>query len=122
MPPFDLDTTLASYDASRLTLCSIGSHSALEVASGARAQGLRNLIVTERGRNTTYDTYYARRFDGPPRGCVDATLELAKFADVLNDDVVARLRGENVVFVANRSFEVYLHQRYSYTEIEERAP
>ena len=117
---FDLRATLARYDAAALTLCSIGSHSALEVASGARAQGLRNLIVTERGRNATYDTHYARRFDGPPRGCVDATLELDAFADVLDDAVQERLRSENVVFVANRSFEVYLHQRYSYTEIEER--
>jgi 5-formaminoimidazole-4-carboxamide-1-(beta)-D-ribofuranosyl 5'-monophosphate synthetase len=115
---FDLAGTLASYDASRLTLCSIGSHSALEVASGARAQGLRNLIVTERGRNKTYDTYYARRFDGPARGCVDATLDVAQFADVLADGVQEQLRRENVVFVPNRSFEVYLHQRYSYAEIE----
>src|ERR1700738_1472134 len=120
VPPFDLPGTCASYDRSRLTLCSIESHSALEVASGARAQGLRNLVITERGRNRTYDTYYARRFDGPPRGCVDATLEVAKFSDVLDDGVQERLRRENVVFVANRSFEVYLHQRYSYTEIEER--
>ncbi|HEY4440544.1 MAG TPA: DUF1297 domain-containing protein [Candidatus Elarobacter sp.] len=117
---FDLAATLASYDATRLTLCSIGSHSALEVAAGARAQGLRNLIVTETGRNLTYDRYFARRYDGPPRGCVDATLELKKFADVLDDDVQQRLRAENVVFLPNRSFEVYLHQRYSYAEIEER--
>ncbi len=120
MPPFDLDATLASYDASRLTLCSIGSHSALDVASGARAHGLRNLIVTERGRNATYDRYYAYRSDGPPRGCVDATLEVERFADVLNPDVIDRLRRENVVFVPNRSFEVYLHQRYAYAEIEQR--
>ncbi len=117
---FDLASTLASYDASALTLCSIGSHSALEVASGARAQGLKNLIVTERGRNATYDRYYARRGDGPPRGCVDATLELERFADILDDDVQERLRRENVVFVPNRSFEVYLHQRHSYAEIESR--
>jgi 5-formaminoimidazole-4-carboxamide-1-(beta)-D-ribofuranosyl 5'-monophosphate synthetase len=118
--PFDLPGTLAGYDSSRLTLCSIGSHSALEVAAGARAQHLHNLIVTERGRNATYDRYFARRADGPPRGCVEATLELAKFADVLDDDVQMRLRAENVVFVPNRSFEVYLHQRYAYAEIEER--
>jgi 5-formaminoimidazole-4-carboxamide-1-(beta)-D-ribofuranosyl 5'-monophosphate synthetase len=118
--PFDLAATLASYDPARLTLCSIGSHSALEVASGARAQGLRNLIVTETGRNETYDRHFAHRFDGPPRGCVDATLELAAFADILNDDVQQRLRGENAIFVPNRSFEVYLHQRYSYAEIEAR--
>jgi 5-formaminoimidazole-4-carboxamide-1-(beta)-D-ribofuranosyl 5'-monophosphate synthetase len=118
--PFDLAGTLASYDAGRLTLCSIGSHSALEVASGARALGLRNLIVTERGRNATYDRHFARRADGPPRGCVDATLDVDRFADVLDADVIERLRAENVVFVPNRSFEVYLHQRYSYAEIEER--
>ncbi len=117
--PFDLAGTLATYDTAQLTLCSIGSHSALEVAAGARAQGLRNLIVIERGRNRTYDTYYVRREDGPPRGCVDATLELARFADVLDDDVQVRLQRANAVFVANRSFEVYLHQRYSYGEIEE---
>ncbi|HZO94779.1 MAG TPA: DUF1297 domain-containing protein [Candidatus Baltobacteraceae bacterium] len=126
--PFDLAGTLAAYDPTQLTLCSIGSHSALEVASGARAQGLRNLIVTERGRNRTYDAYFARRGGGEPeergrgpaRGCVDATLQVERFADVLNDDVQQKLRARNVVFVANRSFEVYLHQRYSYTEIEER--
>lgn len=118
--PFDLQATLASYDPAKLTLCSIGSHSALEVAAGARAQGLRNLVVTERGRNRTYDTFFARRGDGPARGCVDATLELAKFADVLEPQIVARLRAEHAIFLANRSFEVYLHQRYSYAEIEER--
>jgi 5-formaminoimidazole-4-carboxamide-1-(beta)-D-ribofuranosyl 5'-monophosphate synthetase len=118
--PFDLPGTLAGYDPSRLTLCSIGSHSALDVAAGARAQNLRNLIVTERGRNATYDRYFARRADGPPRGCVEGTLDLAKFADVLDEGVQTRLRAENVVFLPNRSFEVYLHQRYSYAEIEER--
>jgi 5-formaminoimidazole-4-carboxamide-1-(beta)-D-ribofuranosyl 5'-monophosphate synthetase len=118
--PFDLRGALAAFDPSRLTLCSIGSHSALEVAAGARAQGLRNLIVTERGRNATYDRHFARRLDAPPRGCVDATLELARFADILDEDVQARLRAEQVVFVPNRSFEVYLHQRYSYAQIEER--
>ncbi|BDE05960.1 5-formaminoimidazole-4-carboxamide-1-(beta)-D-ribofuranosyl 5'-monophosphate synthetase [Vulcanimicrobium alpinum] len=119
-PAFDLPGTLTSYDSGRLALCSIGSHSALEVAAGARAQGLRNLIVTERGRNATYDRYYARRFDGPPRGCVDATLELERFAGILDDDVQEKLRAAHVVFVPNRSFEVYLHQRYSYAEIEAR--
>ncbi len=117
--PFDLRRTLASYDARKLTLCSVGSHSALEVASGARAQGVRNLIVTERGRHRTYDEFYARREDDPPRGCVDATLEVARFADLLDGGVQERLRRENVVFVPNRSFEVYLHQRYSYAEIED---
>jgi 5-formaminoimidazole-4-carboxamide-1-(beta)-D-ribofuranosyl 5'-monophosphate synthetase len=108
---------LARYDRSALTLCSVGSHSALDVAYGARAQGLRNLIVTARGRERTYANYYGRRAD-PPRGCVDETVHLAAFTDILQPDVQARLLAHNVLFVANRSFEVYLHERYSYDEIE----
>jgi 5-formaminoimidazole-4-carboxamide-1-(beta)-D-ribofuranosyl 5'-monophosphate synthetase len=108
---------LAGYDRSALTLCSIGSHSALEVAYGARAQGLRNLVVTAKGRELTYTRYYAGQ-SNPARGCVDETLELQAFPDLLNDDVQRQLRQRNVIFLANRSFEVYLHQKYSYDEIE----
>ena len=117
---FNLEGTLAGYHRERLTLCSIGSHSALEVASGARAQGLRSLVVTERGREQTYSRHYARHLEAPARGCVDATLELEHFADILDDRTQQRLLDETVLFVPNRSFEVYLHQRYSYAEIEER--
>ncbi len=117
MTAADLAATLARYDSHALTLSSVGSHSALDVAFGARAQGLRNLIVTAKGREKTYARYFARAGD-PERGCVDATLELATFADLLQPDVQERLLAQNVLFIANRSFEVYLHERYSYDEIE----
>jgi 5-formaminoimidazole-4-carboxamide-1-(beta)-D-ribofuranosyl 5'-monophosphate synthetase len=110
-------TALAQYDARRLALCSVGSHSALDVAFGARACGLRSVVVTARGREQTYTRHFARRED-PPRGCVDATIELESFPDILQPGVQQRLLAENVLFVPNRSFEVYLHQRYSYDEIE----
>ncbi len=109
---------LAVYDRSRLTLCSIGSHSALEVAYGARAQGLRNLVVTAKGREQTYSRYFAARQDPVPRGCVDETLQLDAFPDILRADVQEKLLDRNVLFVANRSFEVYLRQRYGYDAIE----
>ncbi len=117
--PFDVAALLRTYDSANVTLCSIGSHSALEVAAGARAQGLANLVVTERGRERTYAEHFIRR-DNPARGCVDATLALAKFSDILDDGVQAEMLARNVLFVANRSFEVYLRQRYTYAEIEAR--
>ncbi len=113
----EIAAALARYDRDALTLCSVGSHSALDVAFGARAQGLRNLIVTALGRERTYAQYFAQR-SAPARGCVDATLEVASFADLLEPRIQERLLAENVLFVANRSFEVYLHERYSYDEIE----
>ncbi len=111
---------LDAYDVSRLTLCSIGSHSALDVASGARAQGLRNLIVTAKGREKTYSRYFVREESPVGRGCVDGVLELQDFPEILNEDVQRRLFEQNVIFVANRSFEVYLHQQFEYDEIERR--
>ena len=111
-------TPLGRYDPSGLTVCSIGSHSALDVAYGARLQGLRNLVITAKGRERTYTEYYRRRETPVARGCVDETLELEAFTDLLNDDVQERLLARNAVFVANRSFEVYLHQKFSYDQIE----
>jgi 5-formaminoimidazole-4-carboxamide-1-(beta)-D-ribofuranosyl 5'-monophosphate synthetase len=100
-----------------LALSCIGSHSALDVAAGARAHGLRSIVVTARGRERTYAEYY-RANGRPPRGCVDEVIELEDFAQILDDDVQSRLRAANAIFVPNRSFEVYLHRTYSYDEIE----
>jgi 5-formaminoimidazole-4-carboxamide-1-(beta)-D-ribofuranosyl 5'-monophosphate synthetase len=111
---------MTDYDPRKLTLCSVGSHSALEVAYGARRQGLRNLIVTASGRDQTYARHYFAREKPVARGCVDRVLALEQFADILNEDVQQRLLDENVIFVPNRSFEVYVHQKYSYDEIERR--
>jgi 5-formaminoimidazole-4-carboxamide-1-(beta)-D-ribofuranosyl 5'-monophosphate synthetase len=111
---------LERYDASALTLSSIGSHSALEVAAGARAQGLSNLIITAKGREQTYTRHFARSVNRPSRGCVDDTLELDTFPDILQEHVQEQLLTRNVLFIPNRSFEVYLHQAYSYAEIEQK--
>jgi len=45
---------------------------------------------------------------------------LAKFTDLLDPRVQIGLIEQNVIFIANRSFEVYLHQKFSYDEIERR--
>ncbi|MDP9110915.1 MAG: DUF1297 domain-containing protein, partial [Candidatus Eremiobacteraeota bacterium] len=113
-----LANVLARYDRSRLTMCSIGSHSALDVAYGARLAGLRNLIVTAKGREATYARHYLRA-ESPARGCVDETLALASFPDILHEDVQDRLIAANAIFVPNRSFEVYLHAKYGHDEIEQ---
>jgi 5-formaminoimidazole-4-carboxamide-1-(beta)-D-ribofuranosyl 5'-monophosphate synthetase len=117
VPEERISAALARYDRAALALCTVGSHSALDVAFGARAQGLRNVVVTARGREKTYARHYARR-GTPERGCVDRTIELEAFADILFPEVQEQLLDANALFVPNRSFEVYLRERYSYDEIE----
>jgi 5-formaminoimidazole-4-carboxamide-1-(beta)-D-ribofuranosyl 5'-monophosphate synthetase len=113
--PADLDDALSAYDRRALTVCSIGSHSALDVCLGAKREGLRTLVIAAKGRERTYGLYYRARPDG---GCVDETIVLEHFADILKPDVQRELIGRNAIFIPNRSFEVYLRQRHSYDEIE----
>ena len=97
-----------------LTLCSIGSHSALEVAAGARAaRSAQSHHHRARPRANVRRALFPPA-SNPPRGCVDATLVLDKFSDMLAHDVQDGCSAQNVIFVANRSFEVYLRQRYTY--------
>src|SRR5579863_8318969 len=106
---------LSGYDRRALTVCSIGSHSALDVCFGAKKAGLRTLVVAARGRERTYAEHYRARQGG---GCVDETIVLDHFADILKPDVQRDLIARNAIFVPNRSFEVYLRQRHTFDEIE----
>lgn len=114
-----VSAALKKYDRKKLTLASIGSHSALDVAYGARQQGLRNLVITAKGRERTYTEHFLRKEKPIPRGCVDRVIELDAFTDILSDIVQQQLLDANTIFLANRSFEVYLHQKFSYDQIEQ---
>lgn len=110
---------LKQYNFSKLTVATIGSHSALDVCRGAKNEGFKTLVVTETGREKTYEKYY--KTDGV-LGCIDTCLTLDKFADLLKPDVQKKLLDENVVFVPNRSFEAYLNFDYRAIENDFKIP
>jgi len=104
---------LKSYNLSNLTVATLGSHSALDVCRGAKNLGFRTLVVTEKGREKTYEKYYKTRGN---LGCVDETLLLNNFSDLLKPEVQKKLLDNNSIFVPNRSFEAYLN--FDYEKIE----
>lgn len=99
---------------SKLTIATLGSHSALDVSRGAKDEGFSTLVVCEKGREKTYNTYY-KSANGI--GCVDECLVLSKFSDILSETTQKILRERNAIFVPNRSFEAYLN--FDYRVIEE---
>ena len=82
-------------------IATLGSHSALDVCRGAKNEGFKTLVVTEKGREKTYEKYY--KTDGK-LGCVDETITLNKFSDLLKPEVQKKLLDKNSIFVPNRSF------------------
>lgn len=114
----DILKVTEKYNKKNLTIGVIGSHSALDIAAGAKKFGLKNLVVCEKGREKTYDFYYKKKLQGKNFGCVDETLVLEKFKDILSEKNQEIFREKNVIFVPHRSFEVYLD--FDYKAIEEQ--
>ncbi|MGB9959666.1 MAG: formate--phosphoribosylaminoimidazolecarboxamide ligase family protein [Candidatus Bathyarchaeales archaeon] len=96
------------YDERRIRIGILGSHSALEIAHGARQEGFETVVVCQKGREKTYTKYYRNLFTH--------VLLLDKFEDIMRVENLEKLRALNTLFVPNRSFSVYV----GYENIEER--
>jgi len=106
----DVTRLLDGYDVGPLTIGVLGSHSALEVAAGAHEEGLRTVVVCQRGREATYTRHFSTLFDD--------VLVLDRFVDICQPDVIQSLRATRTIFVPNRSFATYV----GYDDIETNFP
>ncbi len=104
----DIKKILAAYDKGPIRIGVLGSHSALEVAHGAKQEGFETVVVCQQGREKTYTKHY--------RALFDHCLLLDHFAAITRDVNVQTLVDLHTIFVPNRSFSVYA----GYTNIEDR--
>ncbi|MBS7647973.1 MAG: formate--phosphoribosylaminoimidazolecarboxamide ligase family protein [Candidatus Bathyarchaeia archaeon] len=103
-----IDKIVSEYDDRHIRIGVLGSHSALEIAHGAKQEGFETIVVCQKGREKTYTKYYRNLFDH--------VLLLDKFADIAREENLEKLRALNTIFVPNRSFSVYV----GYENIEKR--
>jgi 5-formaminoimidazole-4-carboxamide-1-(beta)-D-ribofuranosyl 5'-monophosphate synthetase len=102
----DITEILDKYDKDNITIGVLGSHSALDICSGAKKHGFKTLVICRKGREKTYDRYYKSRSDG--RGVVDETIILDKFTDITKPEIIKQMQNRNTIFLPHRSFEVYV--------------
>ncbi|MBX5326340.1 MAG: formate--phosphoribosylaminoimidazolecarboxamide ligase family protein [Candidatus Bathyarchaeia archaeon] len=100
--------TISKYNKNKICIGVLGSHSALEIAHGAKQEGFPTVVVCQKGREKTYVKYYKNLFD--------YVLLLDNFADVVKEENLQKLKKLNTIFVPNRSFSVYV----GYKNIEEK--
>ena len=94
-----IEQALKKYNHKKIRIGVLGSHSALEIAAGAKQEGFETVVVCQKGRDKTYTKYYHNVFDH--------TLLLDNFSEITNEKNVKQLTDLNTVFVPNRSFSVY---------------
>ena len=87
------------YDLKRVTVGTIGSHSALEIMDGAKDENMKTVCICQKGRDLPY-----RRF----KRLADEIILLDKFSDIMNRENQEKLRELSTIMVAHRAFTAYL--------------
>jgi 5-formaminoimidazole-4-carboxamide-1-(beta)-D-ribofuranosyl 5'-monophosphate synthetase len=98
---------LKKYDNNKLKIGCIGSHSALDIADGAKDEGFETYIWCQKGREEPYTRYFKSVYHNNKliKGCVDNTVVVDSFKDVLTQQDM--IRKNNILWIANRSFVSY---------------
>jgi len=89
---------LKDYDKSKIAVCTIGSHSALNIFKGAKEEGFRTVCLCKKSDEITYQRFPV----------ADQIILLADFKEILNERVQEKLRRLNTILVPHGSFNAYL--------------
>ncbi len=98
---------LKEYDRSKIAIGCIGSHSALDIADGAKDEGFETYVWCEKGRDEPYTRYFKSNYHNGRlvKGCVDHPIVLQSFKETLEYENF--LREKNIIWIPNRSFVCY---------------
>jgi 5-formaminoimidazole-4-carboxamide-1-(beta)-D-ribofuranosyl 5'-monophosphate synthetase len=69
----------------------LGSHSALEIAHGARQEGVKTVVICQKGREEVYSKHYRNLFD--------EIIVLDRFSEMADEEVQERLRRLDTIFI-----------------------
>ncbi len=89
---------LDGYDREKITIATIGSHTALQILKGARDEGLKNLVICKRGAVEVY-----RQFR-----LADELIIVENFKQVLEKEFQEGLIERNAILIPHGSFVEYL--------------
>lgn len=84
-------------DPRDVVIATLGTHSALQILKGARDEGIRNLVICERGREQPYERF----------GVADDILLVDKW-EAWDDALEAELARRNAIIIPHGSFVAYL--------------
>ncbi len=93
----DILSIVDKYDKENITIVTLGSHTALHILKGAKQEGFRTAVVSERGREVPYERF----------GVADEIIYVDEFKDIVNDDIQDQLRAMNAIVVPHGSFVAY---------------
>jgi len=94
----EIEALIKKYDKNRISIGTIGSHSALNIFKGAKEEGFRTVCICTKSREIVY-----KRFP-----LVDKFIFVESFSNLLDEEVQKSLREMNTILVPHGSFNAYI--------------
>ncbi len=94
----DIGKILGKYDAKKLAIGTLGSHSSLNIFKGAKEEGFRTVCICKEKDAIMYRKY----------PLVDDLIIVKDFTELLNVQLQEKLRRLNVILIPHGSFTAYL--------------
>jgi 5-formaminoimidazole-4-carboxamide-1-(beta)-D-ribofuranosyl 5'-monophosphate synthetase len=101
-----IDSILSGYDKKKITVATLGSHSALQILKGAKDEGFKTMVITKKDQAIVYEHFKVG----------DAIETIDDYKDILDEDFQNRLVKKNVILIPHGSFVEYVGVR----DIEDR--
>ena len=95
----EIQQIVKKYDARKVSIGTLGSHSALDILDGAKDEGFNTIVVCQKGRDKPYRAF---------KRIVDHVITLEKFSMIVDDSIQKDLIKRNVIFVPHRAFSTYV--------------
>lgn len=92
---------IKGYDKENLTIGTIGSHSALNILKGAEEENLGSLCISKRESKIIYETFDVG----------EEKITVESYKDLLEDEIIEKLRNKNTILVPHGSFNAYLGEK-----------
>jgi len=94
----EINKILGKYDSKKITVGTLGSHSALNIFKGAKEEGFDTVCVCTKESEIVY-----KRFP-----LADQVILVEDFGELLDDTVQQKLKQENTILVPHGSFNAYV--------------
>jgi 5-formaminoimidazole-4-carboxamide-1-(beta)-D-ribofuranosyl 5'-monophosphate synthetase len=94
----EIDSILGKYDNKKITIGTLGSHSALNIFKGAKEEGFNTVCICKKETEIVY-----KRFP-----LVDEVVLVEDFSELLDDKIQDKLRKTNTILVPHGSFNAYV--------------
>ena len=94
----EINEIIQDYEMNKITIGTIGSHSALNIFKGAKEEGFRTVCLCREEDKITYQRFQV----------ADEILIVEDFKELLTNEVQEKLRRLNTILVPHGSFNAYL--------------